>query len=157
MTVLSAWGVTFAGARKVLLPSFCRRPAWSNLTTRSLPRCDSVVALLPSRTLMVPSLLIVMSAVVRLERDRSRFTQHLIALAGDELTVVVDLHRAVAGVTFAARCLHEQEPVAVDGHVQRIAGLLERTLAHVVPGRAVLHEAHASVGAHEVVECGAVG
>ena len=47
-------------------------------------------------------------------------------VAGHELAGGVDLQRAVAGVALAARGLHHQEGVAVDGDVERIAGLLDR-------------------------------
>ena len=107
--VLSAWGVTFAGAVKVLLPSFCNRPGWSKLTRRSWPRCDSVVVLFPSRTLMVPSSLIVMLRSLGWKVMGPDFAEHLITFAGDELAVVVDLQRAVARVALAARCLHDQD------------------------------------------------
>ena len=51
--VLSAWGVTFAGARKVLLPSFCRRPASVELNDAELAALRFSRRRLPSRTLMV--------------------------------------------------------------------------------------------------------
>src|SRR6478752_2645177 len=51
------------------------------------------------------------------------------------------LQRAVAGIALAAIGLHHQHALAIDGDVERPAGLLDRALAHVVPAHAVLHEA----------------
>ncbi len=53
-------GVAFAGATKLLRPSFCRSCRFANRTTRSLPRKPSVIVLAPSVTVMRPSLLIAM-------------------------------------------------------------------------------------------------
>src|SRR5262249_18530782 len=72
----------------------------------------------------------------------------------DELALAIDLQGAVAGVALALRRLHRQEGVAVDGHVERAAGLLDRALAEVVPGGAVEHEAQAAVGAGEAIRAG---
>src|ERR1019366_2682798 len=84
--------------------------------------------------------------VGRLQRDRAAVAEHRITVAGDELARWIDLHRAVAGVAFAARRLHYQEGVAIHGDIERIAGALDRPLAHIVPNAAVLHEAHAAAG-----------
>ena len=100
---------------------------------------------------MVPSALIEMSRSFGWKVIGSGLAEHLVALAGDELAVAVDLQRAVAGVALAARRLHDQEAVAVDRDVERIAGLLHRALAQIEPGRAVLHEADGPIGAHEIV------
>src|SRR5581483_355184 len=72
-------------------------------------------------------------AVGRLEGDRSGIAEHRIAVIGHQLAAGVDLQRAVARVALAARRLHHQEGVAVDRYVERIAGALQRALAHVVP------------------------
>ncbi len=76
----------------------------------------------PSRTVMVPSGLMEMLLSVGLELDRPAVAEHAVAGAGHELALGVDLQRAVAGVALAARGLHDQEGVAVDGDVERVAG-----------------------------------
>src|SRR6266545_590349 len=90
-------------------------------------------------------------AVGILELDRTAFAQHLKAFAGDQLAGGVDLQGAVAGVALAARSLHDQEGVAVDRDVERIAGALDRTGPEIVPGCAVLHVAQPPVGALEPI------
>jgi hypothetical protein len=65
------------------------------------------------------------------------------AFRGDELALAVDLQRAVARVTLAARRLHREECIAADRDIKRIAGRLHRTLREVDPGCAILHEADA--------------
>jgi hypothetical protein len=84
-------------------------------------------------------------AVGGLKDDRPVVAEDLVAGQGHELADVVELQRAVAGVALAARGLHHQHAFAVDGEVQRAAGLLDRALAHVVPAHPILHQADASV------------
>jgi hypothetical protein len=90
-------------------------------------------------------------AVGRTEGNRPVLADHLVARAGDELALRVDLERAVAGVALAARRLHHKEGVAFDRDVERVAGLLDAALGHVVPGLAVLHEAHPAQRAGRLV------
>src|SRR6185437_6652965 len=87
--------------------------------------------------------------VVGLERDRAAAAEDGIAFRGHQLAGGVDLERAVARVALAARCLHREETVAVDGDVERIAGALHAAGVHVVPDAAVAHiaDARTRVGA----------
>ena len=93
--------------------------------------------------------------VGELQDDRSGIAEHLVARQGDDLTEVVELERAVTGVALAARRLHHEHAFAVDGDIKRATGLLDRALAHVMPCRAVLHEADAAVARGELVGLGA--
>src|SRR5258707_69180 len=90
-------------------------------------------------------------AVGRLQDDRSALAHHLRSVGGDELTLRVDLHRAVAGVSFAGGSLHDQESLAVDRDVEWVAGRLHGASTEVVPGPAIVDEAHLTVGRLEPV------
>src|SRR5215471_14477753 len=94
------------------------------------------------------------AVVGRLELDRAAVADHAVAVAGDELALGIDLEGAVARVAFAARGLHHEEGIAVDGDIERIAGRADRAGAVIAPGGAVLHEAHAPVGALEAGRLG---
>src|SRR5581483_10254907 len=84
-------------------------------------------------------------------RDRPAGPEHDIAVRGDELSDIVDLERAVAGIALTTLGLHSEEGVAVDDEIERIVGLLGGALREVVPGGTVLHEADLAIGADEVV------
>jgi hypothetical protein len=58
-----------------------------------------------------------------------------------ELAGRIHLQCASARVALAARRLHHQEGIAVDGDVERVAGPVERPRLEIVPGRAVVHVA----------------
>ena len=90
--------------------------------------CELVWVMVPSRTVMVPSSEIVMSWSVGWKVIGAVGAEHRIAGCGDELALRVDLERAVAGVALAARRLHREEALAVDGDVERVLGVLERAL-----------------------------
>jgi len=77
--------------------------------------------------------------------DRPAGALHHVAGAGDELARGIDRKRAVAGIARAARRLHDEIALAVDGDVEWIAGALHRAGAEVDPGGAVLHETDAAV------------
>ena len=96
--------------------------------------CESALMLAPSRTVIVPSLLIEMSRSVGWNWIGPSSPRTWSPALVTSSPLRVDLQRAVAGVALAARRLHHQEAVAVDGDVERIAGLLDRALAEVVPG-----------------------
>src|SRR5258708_7125547 len=70
-------------------------------------------------------------AVGRVQDDRSALAHHLRSVGGDELALRVDLHRAVAGVSFAGGGLHDQESLAVDRDVERVAGRLHGACTEV--------------------------
>ena len=84
-----------------------------------------------------------------LELDRTAVAHDPIAGAGHQLSLRVDLQRAVAGVALAARGLHHQKSVTVDGNIERIAGLADRPGVEIVPGGAVLDVAQPPVGSLE--------
>jgi hypothetical protein len=84
--------------------------------------------------------------VVGLEGDGAALAEDQVALLGDELVLGVELEGAVAGVALALGRLHHEEAAAVDGDVERIAGLGDAALGQVGGGRAVPDEGHATVG-----------
>ena len=65
----------------------------------------------------------------RLKDDRPGGAENRVARDRHELTLVVELQAAVAGVALAGRRLHHQKGGAVDGNVQGIFGLLDGRLA----------------------------
>ena len=69
--------------------------------------------------------------------DRPTLALDGIAVAGDEVALRVGLERTVAGVAVAGRSADHEERLAAHGHMQRIAGLLDRPLGEV-EGRALV-------------------
>ena len=59
---------------------------------------------------------------------------------GDQLSRLVQPEMAVAGVAFAVLGLDDEIPGAADGHIQRVAGLLQGTGGGVAHGGDVAHE-----------------
>ncbi len=90
-----------------------------------------------------------------LEGDRPGIADHLIAVAGDELAGRIDRERAVARIALlSVRRLHDEVAAAADGDVERVAGVLDRALAHVDPARAVFDESDAPILAGESLIAG---
>src|SRR5262249_31367648 len=87
------------------------------------------------------------AVVGRLGLDGPAVGEPGVAGGGHELALGIDLERAVAGVALAARGLHHEEGIAIDGDVERVAGRPDRAGGKIAPGGAILHIAHAPVGA----------
>ena len=89
-----------------------------------------------------------------LEHDRAVIAEHGETARRHQLTLIVDLQAAVAGVAGPCRGLNFKKGIAVDGHVERILGRLDRAAGKVVHSRAVLHEGYPTIPAGEVVFMG---
>ena len=66
--------------------------------------------------------------------DDGEGTDHRVTVVGDQYALCIQAEASLAGVLDAVRCLDAEIAVTVDGHIQGIAGRLDRPLAEIDQG-----------------------
>ena len=89
--------------------------------------------------------------IVLVELDRTLSAANAIAFARHEFAGGAAREGAVPRVAFARRRIDDEETLAADRNVKRVAGLRQRSLREIGNRCAVLHEGHTAVGERKTI------